>query len=970
MSSSSPQLLLIDGHSLAFRSFYAYAKNKDGGMKTNDGIPTSICFGFLKSLLEIVNAYHPEYLAVAFDLPNPTFRHELDTNYKGNRQETPADFIPDIQNLYSLLAALNIPMVTAVGYEADDVLGTLAARASSTGYQVKIASGDKDMFQLVNDRGQVSVLYFSGSPYQRSSGGPALFNEQAVFDKMAVRPDQIVDYKALCGDPSDCIPGVRGIGAKSAAPLLQEFDTLDGVYTSIDQIKGSKQIKLKDGKESAYHSQYLAKIVTDVSLAIDLADTKLQGFSAEQVLPILEKLELQKFIKDIHSIAISLGSEKNSAASQPLTTAQSLGINDQEDDDDIWFFSAADELNAPPPLQKIFLPLMLVDTEEKLQELVAILVQQQDLTQPVAWDTETTGLIARDVQLVGLGCCWGVETQDVAYIPINHVAGKNLSQELVFKYLRSILEGEQYPKVLQNAKFDRLILRHQGINLAGVVADTMLASYVLNPDQKNNLTDLAKRYLRLDSTSYKDLVPKNQTIANIDIPSVAQYCGMDVYATRSVYFFLQAALHEHPTLLKLWQSIEMPLEPVLADIEDLGIRIDVEYLASFSQQLATELGQIEQQAYAAAGSEFNMASPKQMAELMFEQLGLPTKGIRKTQSGLSTDAQTLEKLQGQHPVVDLILQHRTLSKLKSTYTDALPKLVHPQTGRVHTDFNQAVTSTGRLSSSEPNLQNIPIRTEFSRQLRQAFLPKAGWIMVTADYSQIELRILAHFSQEPVLVQAYQQQEDIHAVTARLLFEKSEISKEERRLGKIINFGVIYGMGTAKFAREANVTNAVGKEFIEKYYDRYAGIFRYLEEVKKQVLSQGYVETICGRRRYFNFESGRLRRFQGVSIDQINLADLGKVSNNDASILRQAANAPIQGSSADIIKIAMIKLHQLLQNYQANMLLQVHDELVFEMPLTEWAELQPQIQQIMENALSLNVPLRVEIGQGSNWMAAK
>jgi DNA polymerase I len=958
MNLSSPQLLLIDGHSLAFRSFYAYAKNRDGGMKTMEGIPTSICFGFLKSLLEIIHAHHPQYLAIAFDLPTPTFRHKLDANYKGDRQETPADFIPDIKNLYQLLAVLNIPMITAVGFEADDVIGTLAVSASAQGYQVKIASGDKDMFQLVNDQAQVSVLYFSGNPYQRSGSGPTLFDEKAVFAKMAVRPDQIVDYKALCGDPSDCIPGVRGIGAKSAAPLLQEFDTLDGVYAAIAQIKGSKQIKLQEGKGSAYHSQYLAKIVTDVPLAVDLAATKLQGFQPAQVLPILEKLELQKFIKDIKLIAVALGGQTATV------------IAEDEEDDDLWFFSAADEANEPPPLQKLVLPLIIVDTEDKLQELVVILRQQRDPEQPVAWDTETTGLIARDVQLVGLGCCWGAETKDVAYIPINHLVGQNLSQELVFKYLRPILESDQYPKVFQNVKFDRLILRHQGINLAGVVADTMLASYVLNPDHKNNLTDLGKRYLRIAATSYQDLVPKKQTIANIEIPVVAQYCGTDVYATRGVYAALKIALSAHPTLLRLWQNVEMPLEPVLADIEDLGIQIDVAYLNSFSVQLAEELAQIEQQAYVAAGSEFNMASPKQMAQLLFEQLNLPTKGIRKTQSGLSTDAQTLEKLEGQHPVVDLILQHRTLSKLKSTYTDALPKLVHPQTGRVHTDFNQAVTSTGRLSSSEPNLQNIPIRTEFSRQLRQAFLPRAGWTLVTADYSQIELRIVAHLSQEPVLLQAYQQQQDIHTITAKLLFEKEDISKEERRLGKIINFGVIYGMGAAKFAREANVTPAVGKEFIEKYYDRYAGIFRYLEQVKKQVLSQGFVETICGRRRYFQFESSRLRRCQGTPLADIDLNNLGKVSNNDASALRQAANAPIQGASADIIKIAMIELHKLLQNYQANILLQVHDELVLEMPTTEWAELQPQIKHIMENAVPLAVPLLVEIGQGPNWMAAK
>jgi DNA polymerase I len=963
----TPQLLLVDGHSLAFRSFYAHAKGKDGGLKTAEGIPTSICFGFLKSLLEVIDSHKPQHLAIAFDLAAPTFRHDADSNYKGDRAETPADFIPDIQNLYKLLAALNIPMVTAEGFEADDVLGTLATRASTQGYQVKIVTGDRDLFQLVNDNTGVSVLYLSSNPYQRSSSGLQSFNEQAVWEKMEVRPDQIVDYKALCGDKSDCIPGVRGIGDKTAVQLLKEFHTLQGVYDSLDKVPGAKQIKLRAGQADAFHSQYLAKIVTDVPLDIDLEVTTLTGFDLEDVVPLLEKLELQKFLKRINSIHATLG-----GASKAETVAEA-----DHDDDELWFFSAEDEANIVP-LQKLEFPLMLVQTEAQLQELVKILDAQQQ--EPVAWDTETTALVARDATLVGLGCCWGQEHSEVAYIPIGHREGDNLPLEMVWKYLRPILESADHPKVLQNAKFDRLILRHQGIELAGVVADTMLMSYVLNPEATHNLTDLAKRYLGLASTSYKELVPKGQTIADVSIDLVAQYCGMDVFATWGIYEHLLAELMlqsglkvgepERPTLLKLWREVEQPLEEVLADIEDVGIRLDCDYLAELSAQLAIDLERIEGEAHQVADSTFNMASPKQMAELLFEKLGLPTKNIRKTKSGYSTDVKTLEKLQGQHPIVDLILQHRTLAKLKSTYTDALPKLVHPQTDRLHTDFNQAVTSTGRLSSSEPNLQNIPIRTEFSRQLRKAFIPREGWIMVTADYSQIELRILAHLSQEPVLVNAYQQGLDIHAVTARLLLDKEEVTAQERRMGKIINFGVIYGMGAAKFAREMGVSNAVGKEFIEKYYDRYAGVFRYLERVKRQAVSQGFVETVCGRRRYFQFEGSSLRKLQGVGVESIDLDSLKGLGMNDSSALRQAANAPIQGSSADIIKLAMIELHRLLKSYEAKLLLQVHDELVLEMPAEEWPVLRPLIAGAMENAVKLSVPLLVEMGSGANWMDAK
>jgi DNA polymerase I len=967
--SESPLLILVDGHSLAYRSYFAYAKGKDGGLKTSAGIPTSICFGFVKALVEIINSQKPSSMAIAFDLRQPTFRHEADDNYKADRVETPEDFIIDIQNLYGLLTALNLPTVTAPGYEADDVLGTLAARASREGYQVKILSGDKDMFQLVNDLDQVSVLYLSSAYAKSGQPGVTEMNEAAVIAKMEITATQIVDYKALCGDKSDSIPGVRGIGDKTAVKLLTQYHDLESIYAAVDEIPGATGKRLNVGKEDAYHSQYLARIITDVPLLVELKETKLTGFDFQQVQPLLQTLELHRFSKDIEklqeifggaAVPPQIGSDSQEAVSSIITNS---------DSEDLWFFSAEDteqyQLSRKCPIRS-----QIIDTEAKLQALIANLKQYQDPKHPVAWDTETTDLEPRNAKLVGIGCCWGAEPDSIAYIPIGHTHGDNLDLELVLNNLRSILESAEYPKVLQNAKFDRLVFKNQGINLAGVVFDTMLASYVLNPDSSHNLTDLSSRYLGIVPQSYSELVPKGQSIADLNIHTVAEYCGMDVWGTYRLHHILKAELAESPRLLTLLQDIEQPLEPILAAMEDRGIRIDAEYLDTLSDVLAKDLAKIEEQTYALAGEKFNLGSPKQLAQILFEKLGLDTKNIRQTKSGYSTDVNTLEKLQGKHEVVDLILQHRTFSKLKSTYVDALPLLIHPQTGRVHTDFNQAVTSTGRLSSSNPNLQNIPIRTEFSRQIRRAFIPAEGCLLAAADYSQIELRILAHLSQEPVLITAYKQNQDIHTVTAQLLFENDPVTSEQRRLGKIINFGVIYGMGAAKFGREVGIKASEGKIFIEKFYQRYPGIFDYLERVKREAIALGYVETVCGRRRYFKFESGRLRGLKGSDPNEINLDDLGNLGQIDAGHLRAAANAPIQGSSADIIKLAMIQVEKLLENYQAKMLLQVHDELVLEIPLDEWEGLKPKIQTTMQNAIDLSVPMVAEIGSGKNWMEAK
>ncbi|UNU24728.1 DNA polymerase I [Microcoleus vaginatus HSN003] len=1026
-ANQAPIFILVDGHSLAFRSYFAFAKSRDGGLRTTTGIPTSVCFGFLKSLLEVMAAHDPQYMAIAFDLATPTFRHEADDTYKAGRAETPEDFKPDIKNLQELLTYLNLPAITAPGFEADDVLGTLANKASAAGYQVKILTGDRDLFQLVDTEKQIGVLYLSTDELRRSGKGKSQeYGPEAVKEKLGILPEQVVDYKALCGDKSDNIPGVKGIGDKTALQLLEAYNSLDGIYAAIDEIKGATKKKLEEGKEAAYHSQRMATIVQDVPLEINLEDCQLIGFDESALIPMLEKLEFKTFLSKVKQIQKRFGGveekekqeeessfpgsarERTSRGSdssentleQPLegvkeplegvekpleqggqdahpTIDKSPPTSESSEENALSFWSH-DDTKAAQQANKLPIKPRIIQTTEQLNELVQLLQTHTDKASPVAWDTETTAIEPRDAELVGIGCCWGTGEEDVAYIPTGHKTGKNLDKTTVLNALRPILESENYPKALQNAKFDRSILRCQGIKLAGVVFDTMLASYVLNPETSHSLSELSRKYLGIVAKSYNELVPKNKTIADISIPAVADYCGMDVHTTFGLVNKLRAELDKADeanfpgkSLHQLLLEVEQPLEPVLAEMEYCGIRIDSEYLQELSQQLEKSLKEIEEKTYQAAGRKFNLGSPKQLSEILLEKIPDEfQKKSRKTKTGYSTDAAVLDKLQGDHPIVDDLLEHRTLSKLKSTYVDALPQLVRADTGRVHTDFNQTATGTGRLSSSNPNLQNIPIRTEFSRQIRKAFLPESGWLMVSADYSQIELRILAHLSQEPVLIEAYQNNRDVHTVTAQLLFEKEEVTPDERRFGKTINFGVIYGMGAIKFGRSMGKTSADGKEFIKRFNERYIKVFEFLEKVKKEAIALGYVTTILGRRRYLKFESESLLDLKGRNPQDIHSDRLKSVSRDDAQSLRAAANAPIQGSSADIIKLAMIEVHKILQNYQARLLLQVHDELIFEVPPDEWEELQPKIRTAMENALPLSVPLIVDIHAGQNWMETK
>jgi DNA polymerase-1 len=919
----------------------------------------------MRTLVDVVTAERPGSLGVAFDLPTPTFRHEADPRYKANRAETPDDFIPDVVNLQGLLEALNLPIVTSPGYEADDVLGTLATQGKAAGYQVKILTGDRDLFQLVtrdwSGKG-ISILYMStmyGRGYK--GGGTEEYGPEQVIAKLGVPPEQVVDYKALCGDTSDNIPGVKGIGPKTAVQLLTEYGSLDRLYDALADLKPTVRSKLEAFRDEAYLSQRLSRIIVDVPLARSLGDLKLRGFQSGAVLEAFDRLELREFVRTVDQLQVALGG-------RPEAEQRQAPGEEEEGDPDFWTW---EETRAyQEKLRATQLQPWILESLADVQILVQHLQLHRDPQKPVAWDTETTDLDPDRAALVGIGCCWGVAKNEMAYLPLGHEAGNNLPLAETLDLLKPILESDRYPKVFQNTKFDRLILRHQGVELRGVVFDTLLASYLLDPDADHDLGSLADRYLKLIPKSYNDLVPKGKTIATVSIPEVAQYCGMDVHLTYRLVGLFQEQLAEIPALKRLLETVELPLELVLANMEDQGVCINVDYLHNFSQQLEQDLAAIEAKAYAAAGQTFNLASPKQLGELLFETLGLNKRKSRKMKTGYSTDAVVLERLKGEHPVVDLLLEHRTLAKLKSTYVDALPALVRSSTGRVHTDFNQAVTVTGRLSSSNPNLQNIPIRTAFSRQIRQAFIPKPDWQILAADYSQIELRILAHLSQESVLLEAYRTGQDVHRLTAQLLLEKEEVTPEERRLGKVINFGVIYGMGAQRFARETGVSLGDAKLFLQRFHDRYAQVFNYLQRMEKEAIVNGYVQTILGRRRYFQFSSDRLRKLRGTDPDSLDLASLKSLGQADAGLLRAAANAPIQGSSADIIKVAMVNIHQLLQPYQTHLILQVHDELVFEIPPAEIEQLQPQIQEKMISAVPLQVPLGVEIYVGQNWMDAK
>ncbi len=970
-NSKKPILLLVDGHSLAFRSFYAFSKGIDGGLTTKEGFPTSVTYGFLKSLLDNCKNISPEGVCITFDTEKPTFRHELDPNYKANRDVAPDVFFQDIEQLEIILEeSLNLPIFKSPGYEADDLLGTIANDASSKGWCVNILSGDRDLFQLVDDQKDIYVLYMGGGPYAKS-GNPTLMNENGVKEKLGVAPERVVDLKALTGDSSDNIPGIKGVGPKTAINLLKENDTLDGIYQALDKIqqnndkkykgfiKGSVIEKLRNDKHNAFLSRDLAKINIEVPLILSNG-YELKNINQELLSESLKKLELSTLLRqiDIFNSTFSKGGfDKNNVAKEEEKAPKVAGNNELE--------------NSENKIPKI--NVTVVNNFELLDKLI----QKLDKTnQIVSLDTETNSLNPIDAELVGIGLCLGEENDDLFYIPLGHQTKKEtpnqLSIEDVFSKLRNWIEDPKKEKALQNSKFDRQIFFNHGLDLKGVTFDTLLADYLLNNQEKHGLSEISFRLFGFKPPSFKETVGKNKDFSFVDIDEASIYCGYDVFLTfKIVKIFKESFSKEKDELIKLFEEIELPLEPVLSQMEMNGITIDIPYLDNLSKELKSTLEDIESKVYELAEESFNLSSPKQLGEILFEKLNLDKKKSRKTKTGWSTDAVVLERLVDEHEIIQHLIKHRTLSKLLSTYIDALPNLINEKTGRVHTNFNQAATATGRLSSSNPNLQNIPVRTEFSRRIRKAFLPEKNWKLLSADYSQIELRILAHLADEEILINAFHKNDDIHSLTARLIFEKEEISSDERRVGKTINFGVIYGMGIKKFARSTGVSTPEAKEFLIKYKERYSKIFKFLELQERLALSKGYVKTIFGRKREFKFDKNGLGRLIGKDPYEIDLQSARR-AGMEAQSLRAAANAPIQGSSADIIKIAMVQLNKkfIEMNVPVKMLLQVHDELLFEVEPDSLEITTKLVKKTMEDCVKLNVPLLVDIGIGDNWMETK
>ncbi len=940
-------------------------------LTTDDGIPTNITYGFLKSLLENCKKHSPQGVCIAFDTKEITFRQELDPSYKANRGAPPSIFLEDIKRLENILKnQLNLPVFKLPGFEADDILGTISQKASKENWYIKILSGDKDLFQLVDSKKDIYVLYMgSGGPFAKSSE-PILMNEEGVLDKLGVLPERVVDLKALMGDISDNIPGVKGIGPKTAINLLSENNDLECIFETLDEInsgkktnyngfiKGSVLKKLENGRDSAYKSQLLATIKTNLQIEND--NYSLSKVDSDNLLVKLKELELNSLVKQIdffNSTFSEGGFQKNDHNKGEEKESKNLNKIELE--------------NSKNKLPKI--KVNVINNHKLLDKLVQRLDKTKEI---VSLDTETNSLNPIDAELVGIGLCLGEENDDLFYIPLGHQTKKEISNQLsiedVFSKLRTWLEDPKKEKALQNSKFDRQIFFNHGLDLKGVTFDTLLADYLLNNQEKHGLSEISFRLFGFKPPSFKETVGRNKDFSFVDIDEASIYCGYDVFLTfKIVKVFKERFSIEKDELNKLFEDIELPLEPVLSQMEMNGITIDIPYLDELSEELKSTLKNIECKVFELAKENFNLSSPKQLGEILFEKLNLDKKKSRKTKTGWSTDAVVLERLVDEHDIIQHLIKHRTLSKLLSTYIDALPNLINEKTGRVHTNFNQAATATGRLSSSNPNLQNIPVRTEFSRRIRKAFLPEKNWKLLSADYSQIELRILAHLADEKILINAFHKNDDIHSLTARLIFEKEEISSDERRVGKTINFGVIYGMGIKKFARSTGVSTQEAKEFLIKYKERYSKIFKFLELQERLALSKGYVKTIFGRKREFKFDKNGLGRLIGKDPYEIDLQSARR-AGMEAQSLRAAANAPIQGSSADIIKIAMIQLNKkfIEMNIPARMLLQVHDELLFEVEPDSLEITTKLVKKTMEDCVKLNVPLLVDIGIGDNWMETK
>ncbi len=956
MTAKKPTLVLIDGHALAYRAYFGMPAT----FSTSAGELTHAVYGFTNMLLAVWKEYNPDYFIMTFDAGD-TFRHKLYHDYKATREKMPDDLPHQITRIEQLVKAFNMPVFTKEGYEADDLLGTLATQAAAQGIETLIVTGDRDAFQLVGPH--IKVVYPGG---QNRFNERKLYDETAVKERFGVPPGQLVDLKALVGDTSDNIPGVRGIGDKTAAKLLQQYGTLESIYDHLDEISPNVRAKLEADRENAFLSQKLGRIITDVpGVEFDVEVCKTMDFDLTNVANLFVELEFNTIFNRIPG-APPDKSPKEYATIKPIKTAPT----------------------APDGRY------LTVDTPAKLAELVAKLNQVQQL----AVDVETDSTDEVQAHLVGLAIT--PAAGEGYYIPVGHglrvepeaegqlslfdspafapstsappssnpptlqpsnlpaLQPSNLPLATVQSALAPLLADPNRLKYMHNAKFDITVLGRHGLPVVPPIFDTMIASWLGNnaAEARHGLKDLAREKLHVQMTEIKELIGsgKNQlTMAQIPVERVTPYAAADVDLTLRLVETLAKPLSDHPELGQIFQDLELPLIYVLKDMELAGVKLDVPTLHEMAGQMSQRLAELEGEIYQAAGLAFNINSTQQLSEVLFGKLALSTEGLNKTKSGhYSTAAGVLESLRGQHEVINLILEHRTLTKLKSTYVDALPTMVNPQTGRVHTNYNQIGISTGRLSSSDPNLQNIPIRTEQGREIRRAFVAESGCKLISADYSQVELRILAHVAEDPGLLAAFAHNEDVHAVTAATVLgiPRAEVTKEQRRIAKTVNFGLAYGQSAFGLAQSAGISQTEAREFINTYFEKYPGLKRYIDDTKRLALEQGYLTTLLGRRRDFS----NLARLTGAQ---------------RSAVEREVINMPIQGTAADIMKIAMIRLHEALrrQKLRSRLLLQVHDELVLEAPEDEVETAAHLTRQVMGDAFKLKVPLQVEVEVGQNWL---
>ncbi len=938
------RLFLLDAYALIFRGYYALIKNPRINSK---GMDTSAIMGFMNSLLDVIRREKPDHLAVCFDKGGSVERTEMYEAYKANRDATPDAIRLAIPYILNILEAMHIPSVVLEGWEADDIIGTLSKQAEKEDYKVFMVTPDKDFGQLVSE----NIFMYRPA---RMGNGIEIWGIPEIQKRFGVeRPEQVIDYLGMMGDASDNIPGLPGVGDKTAKKFIAEFGSMENLLANTDKLKGKMKEKIEENKELGILSKKLATICIDCDVTFNASDYELSRPDFEKVQEIFEELEFRR-LKDQFLKLFS----NETAETVTQVTGTPTGKKQEQDAGSGQFSLFGSPSDSPSTIKDYSSRQTIIDVAHVYQSVVPgmgskLFLQNLMKQTSVCFDTETTGLDPLTAELVGIAFSW--EATKGFYIPFPE--DKEEAQALI-EELRPFFESEKIEKIGQNLKYDIKVLDKYNVNVKGPLFDTMLAHYLINPDMRHNMDVLAETYLNYTPISITELIGKKgkNQLSMRDVPVEKQ----TEYAVEDADITFQLAQHFRPELKeanteKLFQDIEIPLLRVLADMELEGINLDEEFLHSLSSDLNNDIAALEKKIYEDAGTEFNIGSPKQLGEILFDKLKLVDKP-KKTKTGqYSTAEDVLSYLAKDHEIIQNVLDYRGLAKLKSTYVDALPEQVEPSTGRVHTDYMQTVAATGRLSSNNPNLQNIPIRTERGRQVRKAFIPRdENYTLLAADYSQIELRIIAALSEETTMIEAFKNGEDIHASTASKVFDVplNQVTREQRSNAKTVNFGIIYGVSAFGLSNQTDLSRSEAKELIDTYYKTYPKLRNYMSEQVDFARENGYVQTVLGRRRYLKDINGSNAIVRGAAE-------------------RNAVNAPIQGSAADIIKIAMINIHKKLEegNYKSKMLLQVHDELVFDVYNSELEELKTMIKSEMENAYKLDVPLDVEVGVGENWLVA-